>query len=120
VKALLAFLILILLALAGFNFWQIRELNDKVARLEVKIQEQQAGGVTDRVVAEATQALARAKDAIARMDTTTARNYADSAKGLLMQAGKTASEKAAPTVRWLEDQAKDVGRQVQDKINSKR
>ena len=117
-KAFLGFLVLSLVALSGFNYWQIHELKDQVARLELKIQEQQSAGMTDKVVAEATQALASAKDAIARMDTTTARNYADSAKELLMKAGKTAGEKATPTVKWLEGQAKDLGKQIQDKIHS--
>ena len=107
-KAFLAFLVLALVGLSGFNYWQIHELRDQVARLELKIQEQQSTGMTDKVVAEATQALASAKDAISKMDTTTARNYAETAKELLMKAGKTAGEKASPTVKWLEGQAKEA------------
>ena len=118
-KAFLAFLVSVMVGLSVFNYWQIHELKDQVARLELKIQEQQSAGMTDKVVAEATQALASAKDAIVRMDTTTARNYADSAKDMLMKAGKTAGDKAAPTVKWLEGQAKDLGKQIQDKIGSK-
>jgi hypothetical protein len=117
-KAFLAFLVIVMVALSGFNYWQIHELKDQVARLEIKVQEQQSTGMTDKVVAEATQALASAKDAITRMDTTTARNYAESAKEILMKAGKTASEKASPTVKWLEGQARDLGKQIQDKVNS--
>ena len=117
-KAFLAFLVLVLVGLSAFNYWQIHELKDQVSRLELKIQEQQSAGMTDKIVAEATQALAGAKDAIARMDTTTARNYADSAKEMLMKAGKTAGEKATPTVKWLQGQAKDLGKQIQDKINA--
>lgn len=114
-KGLLALLIIGLIAFCGYNYMQVQELKQEVARLQTKLAEQQQAGATDRVVAEATRALAQAREAISRMDTTTARNYADNARDMLTRASHTAGEKAGPALKWLGEQASDLGGRLQGK-----
>ena len=118
-KGFVAFVILILIAISGYNTWQVHELQQEIAQLNVKVKEQQSGGVTDEVVAQATRAIAAAREAIANTDMNSARTALDNARQKVAQAGRTASERAAPTVKWLEDQASELGRQVQDKFHGK-
>ncbi len=118
-KGLIAVLFLALAAMSAFNYIQVQDLKQEVARMQAKLNEQQAGGVTDQVVAQAAQAIAQARDAISKMDTSRARTALDSAREYLANASKTASAKAGPTVKWLEEQASDLNKRVQDRIHGK-
>lgn len=116
-KGLGGFAVIILLGLAAYNWWQVRELSDKVARLEVKVAEQQqGGGVADQTVAQAVRAIAQAKDAIGAVNMDSARGALNRAGDFLAQAGKTVGDKSAPTVNWLREQANSLSKQVQEKM----
>ncbi len=120
-KGLLALLLVVAVAFSAYNWWQVQELKREVASLQVKVQEQQqASGPTDAVVGQATRMLGQARDAINHMDMSTAQRYAESARQTLAEAGRTAGQKAGPALHWLEGQASDLGRQIQDKVNSRR
>ncbi len=115
-KGFIAVLVIALIGLNVYNYMQVQDLKQQVARLEVKLNEaQQSQGVSDRVVAEATRALAQARDAISRMDTTTARNYAENARQTLERAGKSASEKASSTIKWLGEQTSDLRKKIEER-----
>ena len=115
-KAFAAFLLIIVLGLTGFTYWQVQELRKEVALLKVQLAEQQAGGVTDAAVAQAARAIAQAREAISRTNLDTARSALATAKDYLAEAGKTASTKAGPTVKWLQEQAAGLSNQVQERV----
>ena len=117
-KGLMALVLLALLGLAAYNYWEIRSLREEVALLERKVDQQQAGGLTDAVVARATLAIAQAKEALAHADMDKARALVDSGRRQLDDAVRTAGEKAAPVVKWFRDEASDLGQQVQDKVHA--
>ena len=119
-KGLIVALFVALIGFSFYNYLQVQDLKQEVSRLQAKLNEQQSGGVTDQVVAQAATAIAQAKDAISKMDTSRARSTLDSAREYLAQASKSVSEKSAPTVKWLEEQASDLGKKVDDRIHGKR
>ena len=116
-KGFIAVLIIALIGFNVYNYMQVQDLKQQVARMEIKLNEQQSQGVTDRVVADATRALAQARDAISRMDTTTARTYAETARQTLERAGRTAGEKASSTIKWLGEQTSDLGKKIEERTH---
>ena len=104
------------LAFGVFNYWQVTQLRNEVALLKVQIAEQRAGGVTDAVLARAALALAEARNAISGSKLEQARAALDTAKEYLGDARTTAGEKAAPRLKWLQEQAQGLSRQVQDRM----
>jgi hypothetical protein len=118
-KGFITLILLALLGLSAYNYWEIHTLRQEIAALNQKVTAQQQSGLTDEVVAKAAVALAQARDAMNRMDTTQARIAYDSAKKKLDEAAAMANQKAAPTVKWLRDEASDLNRQLQDKIHGR-
>ena len=118
-KGFIALALVAMLGLSAYNYWEIRELRQEIAALNVKVQSESQGSVTDEVVAKATVALAQARDALNRMDTTQARSAYDTAMRHLDEASRTASAKAGPTVKWLRGEASDLGKQLQDKLRGR-
>ena len=114
-KAFAGFLLVILIGITAFNYWQVQELRKEVALMKVQLAEARAGGVTDAAVAQAAIAIARARDAISRTNMDSARGALQSAKDYLAEAGKTASTKAGPTVKWLQEQAAGLSNEVQER-----
>ena len=108
--------VLAMLALTAFNYWQVQELRKEVTLLKLQLAERQGGGLTDVAVAQAARAIAQARDAIGHTNLDTARAALNTAKDYLADAGKTAGDKAAPTVKWLQEQASQLGRQVQERV----
>jgi hypothetical protein len=119
-KGFMALVALAALLLAGYNWWQIRSLREDFARLEQNVQEQQKGGLTGQVVAGATLALAKAREALSHLDTDKALAALQDAQKKLSEAARTAGQAAAPYVKKLEDEASDLGRQIQDRMRSNR
>jgi hypothetical protein len=115
-KGFFALVLVALLGLSAYNYLEIRALRQEIASLNQKVNVQSQGGLTDEVVAKAAVALAQARDALNRMDTAQARGYYDTARRQLDEAARTASAKAGPTVKWLRDEASDLGRQLQDRV----
>ena len=119
-KGLLVLLFLVLIGANVFNWIQINDLKRQVAAMQLKMDEQQrSANVSDQVVAEATRAIAQAREAIAHTNLDSARAKLESATRTLQDAARTASLKAAPTVRWLQDEASDLRRQVEDRIKNR-
>jgi hypothetical protein len=115
-KGFMGFVVVVLLGLTAYNWWEIRSLRQDIAALEQKVTSQQSGSVTDTVVAQATVALGQARQAISSMDWNRARIAYDDARKQLDQASKTAGDKAAPTVKWLEGQAAELGKQIKERV----
>jgi len=109
-KGFLAVLILLLLGLTGYNTWEIRNLRQELAATEAKLNEQRQS--TD-LLTQATAALAAARTAVSGADFTAAQNALNGAKEALGKVG----ERAQPALKWLEQQASDVGRQIQTRLN---
>jgi hypothetical protein len=118
-RGFIALVLVALLGLSAYNYWEIREMRQEIAALNEKVRVESQGSVTDEVVAKATVALAQARDAMNRMDTTQARGYYDTARQQLDAAARTAGTKAGPTVKWLRDEASDLGKQLQDKVRGR-
>jgi len=120
-KGFMALVLMALLGLSAYNWVQINALKQDIARLDNYFREQQtSSGITDRAVAEAVRALARAREALSGANIDTARAAFDSARQKLAEAARTASQKTAPTVKWLEGQASELGRQMQERFGSGR
>ena len=118
-KGFIALVLVALLGLSAYNYWEIRSMRQEIATLNEKVRAQSETGLTDEMVAKAAVALAQARDAMNRMDTAQARAAYESARQRLEQAAKVASEKAGPTVKWLRDEAADLGRQLQEKTRNR-
>ena len=118
-KGFIALLMLLLLGLNAYNYWEIQTLRQDIAALKQKVDVQSQAGLTGEVVAKAAVALAQARDAMSRMDTTRARAAYDTARKRLDEAAAMANQKAAPTVKWLRDEASDLNRQLQDKVHGR-
>ncbi len=119
-KKLLTLLLIIAVGVAAYNWWQVQQLRQEVARLQLQVQEQQqANAKTDAVVAEATRMLAKAREALTHMDSATAQRYAENARDTLQRAQRTAGEKAGPALKWLQAQASDLSRRVEEHVNSR-
>lgn len=119
-KGFIALLLFLMIGISAFNYWQIKTLREEVAQLEQKVNQQQnGGGVADVVVGKATAALLQAKEALAHTDMDKARAAFDSARKYLDEAARGANEKAGPAVKWLKDEASDLGRQIQDKAHGR-
>ena len=115
-KGFVAFVLIVVLAITGFTYWQVQELRKEVALLKVQLAEERAGGVTDAAVAQAVRAIAQAREAIGRTNMDSARTALQTAKDYLADAGKTASTKTRPTVKWLQEQAAGLSNQVQERV----
>ena len=73
-KGLIVVVLLALLGVSVYNWMQIRSLQQEIARLDAKVQQQQqASGVTDMVVLQARLALEQAKAALASSNVQDAR-----------------------------------------------
>ncbi|HXG23077.1 MAG TPA: hypothetical protein VNJ09_00875 [Chthonomonadales bacterium] len=118
-KAVLTLFVVALLALNIYNWWEIRNLHQEIARLNHQV-EQTPPDLTDQVVAEATRALARAREAIGKMDLEHARVAVEDARQRLEEARRSASEKVRPTVKWLGEQVTELGRRIQVKAGANR
>lgn len=114
-KGFLALVFVLVLAITGFNYWQVQELRKEVALLKAQLADQRAGSISDAAVTQAAIAIAKAREAIGKTNIEDARNALSRAKDYLTDARKTASTKAAPTVKWLQDQAAELKRQMEDK-----
>jgi hypothetical protein len=108
-KGFLVVLFLGLLALSAFNFWQIRELKQEIAVLEQKAQEQQRrADASDRLYAQALDALSRAGDALSHTDTREARDAFDVARRKVEDAAKAIQEHAGPAAAWVGQQVRGL------------
>lgn len=116
-KGFIALVLVAMVGISAWNAWEIHAMREEIATLNQKVNSQSQSGVTDEVVAKAVAALALAKDAMGRMDTSQARAAYDTARQRLDEAAKVANAQAAPKIKWLRDEASDLGRQLQDKIN---
>jgi uncharacterized protein HemX len=112
-KGFLAVLLLGFIALSAFNFWQIRELKQEIAVLERKTQDQQRRADTsDRLMAQAADAIAHAGEALSHTDTRQAKDAFDVATRKVAEAGRALQQHAGPATNWLRDSADTLGKQV--------
>ena len=118
-KGFIALVLVALLGLSAYNYWELRAMRLEIAALNEKVRVQSQGGLTDEMVAKAAVALAQARDAMNRMDPDRARIAYETARARLEGAARIANEKAGPTVKWLRDQAADLGRELQDKSRAR-
>jgi predicted negative regulator of RcsB-dependent stress response len=119
-RGVIAFLLLAILALCGYNLWQTHELRREIAQLEQKVNQPSAGSqLTDELMGRAAVALAGARDALAHTDTAKARTEIAEAERRLGDAYRTASVKAGPTVKWLREQASEVEKQIDTRVNGR-
>lgn len=118
-KAVLTFFVVALVALNIYNWWEIRNLRQEIDRLSHQVK-QTSPDLADQVVAEATRALARAREAIDKLDPDHARTAVEDARQRLEEAGRLASEKVRPTVKWLGEQVTELGKRIQEKAGANR
>lgn len=118
-KAVLTLFVVALLALNIYNWWEIRNLRQEIDRLNHKV-EQISPELTDQVIGEAARALARAREAIDKMDLEHARAAVEDARRQLEEAGRSANEKARLTVKWLGEQVTELGKRIQEKAGANR
>ncbi len=117
-KGIFTLILFALLGLSAYNYWEIHTLRQEIAELNQKVNVQSQSGITDEVVAKAVIALAQARDSMNKMDATQARAAYETARKRLDEAATTANRKAGPTVKWLRDEASDLGRQLQSRFHS--
>lgn len=116
-KGLVALVLVAMVGISVWNAWEIHTLRQEIAVLNQKVTSQSQNGLADAVIARALVSLKDAKDALGRMDTSQARAAYETARQKLDEAARVASTETAPKIKWLRDEASDLGRQIQDKIN---
>jgi uncharacterized protein HemX len=114
-KGLIAVLLVVLLCLVGYNWWQIQTLRQEIARLEQKVDTRQAS-LSDEVMIQATSALARVQEAVRSTDWNKARSAYDEARAKVEQVARAAGEKSGPALDWLKTQTSALGRQIQEQV----
>lgn len=119
-KGLIFVALLAVLGFSVYNWMQIRSLQEEIARLDAKVQQQQqAGGGTHAIMLQARIALEQAKAALNSSNVQEARAAFSSAQQKLAEAARTAGDKAAPGIQWLQEQAAAVGREVDRKVHGR-
>src|ERR1051326_2769812 len=118
-RALIALLIIVLIGISGFNYLRVTNLEHEVAQLQTQLHQQPTADESDKAIADATQALARAREAIKHMDGASARSYVDAAKAKLDEAGKRAGDKTRTAVKWLGEQTSELGRKIQERAGAR-
>ena len=99
-KGLMVFLLVTVLAMTGYNWWQIQTLRQDIARLEQKVDARPAT-LSDQVIGQATAALLRVQQAVNNTDWNKAHTAYDDARAKVDQVARAAGEKAGPTIDWL-------------------
>src|SRR5262249_18723354 len=118
-RALIVLLIIVLICISGFNYLRVNSLERQVAELQMQLHQQPTGDQSDKDIADATQAIAHAREAIRNMDGSTARGYLDAARARLDKAGKRADEKTRTAVKWLGEQTSELGKRIQEKAGAR-
>ena len=114
-KGFLALLLIVLLAACAHNWWQIRTMQQDLARIEQKLDEQPADVMTE-VVTQAVRAVALARDALKNTDTDRARRALEGAQKSLEDATRAATKTAGPMLDQLKRQVADMNREVQKRL----
>jgi hypothetical protein len=120
VKGLAGVAILLMLGLSIYNWYEIRNLRQEIVRLEMKVNETNGGGLSNQALDKAMELMVQARVALANTDWTKARSTYESARQQLSAAASTAGQKAAPTLRWLQDQAHEIENQINKRSPDKK
>jgi hypothetical protein len=112
-KGFMALVLVLLLGLACYNWWQIQTLRQEIARLEQKINEP---SVSDQAIAQAAAALERVRRAVSATDWNKARTAYDEARAKVDQVARAAGDRGGKTIDWLKQQTSDIGRQLQQRL----
>lgn len=109
-KAFIALLLVVVLSANAVVWMEMKSLRQEVQTLRARVEKQDQQST---LTAQAVQALGQARAAMGTLDTEKARTALGSATAALGDAAKVASEKAGPTLKWLGDQATELGKQLQ-------
>ena len=115
-KGLLALVLVLMLGMSVYNWMEIRALRQEISDLRTKVDQSQSGGLTDQTLQKAMEMMVQARVALANTDWSKARTAYESARQQIGAAASAANEKAGPALRWLEDQARDIGKQIQQRV----
>lgn len=115
-KGLAVFMLALFLGVSAYNWYEIRSLRQEISVLEKKLDESRSGGLTDQALQKATEMMFQARVALANTDWSKAHSAYEAANQQIRAATSAAGEKAGPAVKWLQDQANDVGNQIQQHI----
>jgi TolA-binding protein len=111
-KGLTALLLVALLVVTGMNLWQIQQLRTEVSDLKKQVAEQRRA---NNLLAEAIAAVQQARDAIGKVDSREASGALQNAGKRLSEAAQAVNEKAAPAVKWLEEQVHGLNERLNGK-----
>lgn len=119
-KGFAVLLLVLMLGASVYNWYEIRSLRQEVAELQIKVENSKSAGLSDQALQKAMEMMFQARVALANTDWTKARSAYESARQQIGAAASAAGERTGPAVRWLEGQARDLGKQIQDHIPSGR
>lgn len=102
---------LALLIMNGVTFYQVDALKAEVRDLKAKVAQERKN--TD-LMAEAVQTLDRARKHLGKTDTSEARKALEETVDTLSKTAKSAGGRAEPAIRWLQDQADNLKRQIEN------
>lgn len=118
-KALLTLLVLVLLAAIAYNISQLREMRKSLDEIRAFVEhERMREAQNDQALSAITRAIAQAQEAVSHADWTGAGKALERAQSGLEELGRTIGQKAAPTVKMLQEQAAGLLRQVEEHIAS--
>src|ERR1044071_3168629 len=102
-KGFIAFLLVLVLAVNVYNWFEIRGLKEEVANLQTQVKDAKQGGISDQALQKAMDLMVQARVAVANTDWSKAKSAYESASQQIAGVAKAAGEKAGPALRWMQD-----------------
>ena len=107
-KGFVVVLLLVLMGMVGYNWWQIQTLQQEIVRLEKKVDERPLS-----LQEQALSAILRVQEAVKTTDWSRARTAYDEARAKVDQVARAAGDKGGQAIDWLKSQTSELGRQLQ-------
>lgn len=112
-RGLIAFLLLVLVALNLLNWAQIQQLKGQVAALQGRVQKsEQSDAALSAIMEQTGPVLAQAQEAIRKADYAKARELLQQATTRAKQMSHSVGDNAAPALAWLRAQAQTLEGQM--------
>lgn len=114
-KGLIAFLLMTLLALNAYNYWQIRQLRTQVAALQSRSIAAPDAFSSAALMEQAMPLLDQARTAVQHADFEKAKRLLSELNANLGQVNRFVDHKALPGIDWIHRQAHSLQDQIQQK-----
>lgn len=109
-----AALFVVLAGLLGYNMWTVHTLRAEVAELKRELQREKQ---TSTLLGDAMRALQDVREALAGPTASEAAGSLEKARKALAEAAQSAGKHAEPALRWLQEQARALAKEVETRTD---